>query len=141
MQNILEEGNIMKNKRRGNVGVRWSRVAATMLVIVVVLVGTDGVRRSFMGRVPRNIIVKGSFRNTIGTSRSAGNAVVLSNSTSQGTTDVVEVENLGFSELSLTADDLNSGMLGTLHERSPAKASTENMGETFAIPARIFIRL
>lgn len=65
MRNILEEGNIMKNKRRGNVGVRWSRVAATMLVIVVVLVGTDGVRRSFMGRVPRNIIVKGSFRNTI----------------------------------------------------------------------------
>ena len=127
MQNILEEGNIMKNKRRGNVGVRWSRVAATMLVIVVVLVGTDGVRRSFMGRVPRNIIVKGSFRNTIGTSRSAGNAVVLSNSTSQGTTDVVEVENLGFSELSLTADDLNSGMLALYTNGSPAKASTENM--------------
>jgi len=127
VRNILEEGNIMKNERRGNVGVRWSRVAATMLVIVVVLVGTDGVRRSFMGRVPRNIIVKGSFRNTIGTSSSAGNAVVLSNSTSQGTTDVVGVENLGFSELSLTADDLNRGMLALYTNESPAKASTENM--------------
>ncbi len=113
------------NGRKQQGSVRWGRVFAAMLIIVVVLFGADGIRRNLSGTIPHNIKVSGSFRNSGGKSAdsSAGSAVTLGNETVQVTTAFEGIEYLGFSELALSESKLNDGVLALYTQEVPAKAA------------------
>lgn len=107
--------------------LKWGRVFAAMLVLSGTIFAVDGLRRDLFKSNTNSITVVGDFVN--------GNSVEKDNSKqidgqiylgneSQSTTVFEGVQNLGFSELSVSPSLLSSGKLVIINDEYPAGEST-----------------
>lgn len=107
--------------------LKWGRVFAAMLVLSGTIFAVDGLRRDLFKSSTNSITVIGDFVN--------GNSVEKDNSkqidgqvnfdnTSQSATVFEGVQNLGFSELSVSPSLLSSGMLVIINDEYPAGESS-----------------
>lgn len=100
------------------------RLFATMVMIAGTIVAADCVRRDFFTNNENHIVVTGSFRSADAAVQADNNgATALSNATQPATQPSTGIANLGYSELSVPASQLSSGLLTIVNTDIPTEQS------------------
>ncbi len=105
------------------------RLFATMVMIVGTIVAADCIRRDFFSSNENHIVVTGSFKSSTSVTAQTDDtgAVALSNTTQATTQPSTGIAYLGYSEMSVPASQLSSGLLTIVNSDIIAE-SADNSG-------------